>query len=201
MSKVSDNQKLSKKLLKIAEDEALRQSLLFKTDSLIKNKGVDSSLDIENEKFHLINGAEFSIAGLKKYIADSVRDYSPKFRLKFYEEIFRLKGWKKEDAKNYLKPAEVAHITNEFIYGRFPREVLPVIQWRNKFVFVGDGIAIRANKNFQLLTEKGENMLLSFIEEAIDVMENSESWHEFTVKYSNKFGLPFQTSLFDSNNV
>src|SRR5437773_1857736 len=91
--------KLSKQLIKIAEDEALRQSLLFKTEDLIKSKGSDSSLDLINERIQLISGVEISIAGLKKFISDTIREYSAKFKLEWYQEVFRLKGWPIEKAK------------------------------------------------------------------------------------------------------
>ncbi len=195
MKKSIDNKKLSKQLLKIAEDEALRQSLLFKTEGLIKDKGSDSSLDILHEKIQLISGVEISISGIRKIISNSLRNYKPKFRLEYYEEIFRLNGWNIEDAKKYYKPKEVALYTNEIIYGRFPKEVLPVIQWKNPFI----NFTQRANKNFQWLTEDGEIKLLNFIDDSVRVMKTSSEWHEFKVKYANEFGLPFQMSLFDSN--
>ena len=187
--------KLSKKLLKIAEDEAQRQSLLFRTEDLIPNKGSDSSLDLLHDKIQLIKGVEISISGLNKYIAETIAEYKPLFTLEFYQQIFRLNGWDVELAKEYNKPPEVAQYTNEIIYGRFPKEILPVIQWRNPY----QQYMRREFKNFQMLTDEGREKVKGFIEDSIRVMKSCSAWHEFKVKYATEFGLPFQLSLFDKN--
>lgn len=196
MKEITQSKKLSRKLRKIAEDEALRQQLLFRTESLIEEKGSDESLDIHNERIKLINGREISISGIKKFIIDSQRPYQPTFRHEFFTEVHRLKGFPVEDAKKYRKPREVAVAINEIIYGRFPCEVLPVIQYQNPFI----SRLMRGHKNFQFLTDEAYARLLEYIEDAIRVMKECESWHEFKVRYSNLYGLPFQTSLFDSNS-
>lgn len=189
------HRKLSKKVRKLAEDEALRQQLLFRTESLIEDKGSDESLDLQNEKIKLISGREITISGIKKYVNDLKRPYEPTFPQEFFNEYFRLNGLPIEEAQKFRKPREVALAINEIIYGRFPREVLPIIQYRNPFITR----VMRGHKNFEFLTDEAYEMLLGFIGDAIRVMKTSQSWHEFKVKYSNLFGLPFQTSLFDSN--
>lgn len=189
------SKKLSKKLLKIAQDEAERQLLLFKKEEFISSKGKDSSLELLTDKITLMNNVQLSISGLNKYVSQQKAEYKPIFTLEFYQEIFRLKGWDMEKAKDYTKPKEVADYTNNFVYGRFPKEVLPVIQWKNPY----DQYIKRKDKHYQHLTEWGRGKAEQFIYDCIEIMKDSNTWHEFTVKYATKYGFPFQLSLFDKN--
>lgn len=180
----------------VKEDRKSLQNLLIqRTEENVEQKFSDRKLDRENEKIMLISGAETSIRDIRdryKILAASLQPYSPKFPREYYREINRLKGWTKEEFDIHHKPPIVARYTNELIYARFPKMVLPTLQHLNGFNELG----IRPNKHFQWLTEQGKIELEGFIGDAIAEMKKSSSWHEFRVNYAKKHGLPYQLEMF-----
>jgi hypothetical protein len=193
---LKDDEKISKKVLKEIRQEQ-QQLILDLTEQQIVDKFSDKNLDRENEKIKLISGAEISISGFKAYINEMVQQYSPVFPKEFYREIFRLMGWNISESELYLKPPIVGRYTNDIIYGRFPREILPTLQILNPYIRIG----MRAVKHFQWFTDNGQQKLKVIIQEAINEMKESNNWYEFRAKYARKYGVPFQLSLFTENNI
>ncbi|MFI4954916.1 MAG: P63C domain-containing protein [Gammaproteobacteria bacterium] len=205
MSKKIDAKKLSEQLKKLQEDEALRQSLLFRSDSLIENKFSDRNLDKENERIELIGGVGISIKLIRETIAGRLNKYPAPFKQEWYDLIFKLNRnsndvdpshqWSAENAAKFIKPSEVADYTNEIIYGRFPEGILPVLQNLNPYI----GLNIRAHKNYQFLTEGGYQQVKDFIEQSLNMMKTCTNWYEFRVKYNRKYGVPYQIDVFEEN--
>lgn len=188
-----------KKQLAIEERLKLSQSILEFTELRLPDRFSDKSLDKENEIIQLISGKQTTlkeVKELKNYITGLRRSHSKEFIDEWYKEINRLNSWIKPESMLYQKPPIVAVWTNELIYGRFPKEVLPTLQQFNRCTEIG----IRPHRHFQYLTEEGLVKLRTYINESIEMMKVSNTWSEFRFNYTKKFGLPFQLSLFAKQN-
>jgi hypothetical protein len=180
------------KKVKTGDRQELKQLLLERTEQRTEEKFSDKNLDRENEKIKLISGEIITIRGLRNYITQYVQPYSPKFPKEFYIQINRLNNWNKSESELYLKPPIVGRYTNEIIYGRYPKEILPMLQNLNPYMRLG----FRLVKHFQWLSEEGQKQLETYIEDAIQTMKECNDWEEFREKYARKYGLPFQLSIF-----
>lgn len=184
-------------LNKAQEKEAraqLAQLLISLPEDRIGAGYTDARFDREHEKFMLLGGREISlheVNEIKKTIAKTLQDYQPTFREEFYVQTFRLHGWPIPDGGIVDKPHVCARYTNEIIYARFPKEVLPMLQHLNPFVEMG----LRMHKHFQWLNPEARVSLLGFIEQAIETMKTCTGWYEFRVKYAKQYGLSFQLRL------
>lgn len=182
-------------VLKTENRQQLQQLLIQLADEKADAKFTDFNLDRENEKIKLLNGSEITLREIREMqtvISKALNEYKPTFQQEFYKEINRLNGWLIPDERLHQKPPIVGRYTNEVIYARFSKEVLPVLQHLNPYTVHG----IRLNKHHQWLTPEGKIQLEGFIGDAIRVMKTSSTWYEFRVKYSSEFNVPFQLSLF-----
>jgi hypothetical protein len=109
----------------------------------------------------------------------------------FYKEINRLNGWSIPAGLIHHKPRIVGRFTKEIIYGRFPKDLIIVLQGLNPYV----GFGVRQHKHFQFLNEEGKNLVEHYINEAIELMKECENWHEFRLKLCKKYGVPYQLPL------
>lgn len=186
----------SEKLRKEQEiNEDLRKQLLLGPDLLIEKSGSDKSLDARIEKVELISGRILELRPLLKYIDKRINEYSKKFPQEYYREIFRLKGWAIPSNGNISrKPSIVGKFTIDFIYGRFPKEVLPAIETNNPYI---NDLGIRYYKHFQFLTSEASIKLEKFIKDSIIIMKRCNYWDEFVAEHAKAYGHPFQTSLFN----
>ncbi|AMR33673.1 hypothetical protein A0256_20685 [Mucilaginibacter sp. PAMC 26640] len=169
----------------------LQQWLLKGPDGRILDKGSDRSLDRDNLKHRLLGGGEFSIAEIKKVLSENIQNHPPQFVSDFYIEIFRLLRLD-GNPRDFIKPKEVADFTNQVIYSRFNKEVLPTIQAMNKYV----GYCIRLNKNYQYLNNEGVKQLRVYIDQAIETMKESTTHYQFRQSMFKKYNLPYQVDLF-----
>ncbi|MFN8290265.1 MAG: P63C domain-containing protein [Chitinophagaceae bacterium] len=151
----------------------------------------------ESEKINFIGGAEFSIKDIQDIVMANAQRYRPMFPNDnpFFKEMYRLNGWTDRDPNEWIKPLPVPNWINEIIYGRFSKDVLPAIQILNPFL---PGMCIRGFKNFQFLNEEGQNLVLQYRDQAVEVMEKCQTWHEFRLKMAKEHGVPYvyQNSLF-----
>lgn len=199
------NKKIQKQLsLKLAEKRQVAEQgkqqlidlLIQGPENRVDQKFSNRNLDRENEIIKLLGGGEVTIRQIKDIIAKCEQNYIPTFPPIFYAEIDRLNNWHRPKEKRHEKPPIVGMWTKQIIYGRFPKEVLPVLEQLNPYI----GFGIRLYKHFQWLTPEGRNQLQEFIAESIAVMKSSNSWYEFRVKYARQFGVPFQLSAFENND-
>lgn len=173
-------------------------------ENRVQQKYSDRSLDRENEIIELLGGRQVTIRQIKDIISKCEQEcaglykqeYVTTFPPIFYAEIDRLNNWNRPKEKKHEKPPIVGRWTKEIIYGRFPKEVLPVLEQLNPYI----GFGIRLYKHFQWLTPEGKTQLESFITDSINVMQSSNTWYEFRIKYAKRFGVPFQLSAFENND-
>lgn len=179
--------------LKKEEAALLRQQLALGPDLLIKKKSSDEALDQRLTEIELINGQSIDLKKLKDYIDGKIAKYARRFGQDFYAEIFRLNGWA-IPASGVIahKPGVVGQITIDIIYGRFPKEILPQLRQFNKY----DEIGMRMYKHFQLLSDDAGKKLDIFIADSVALMKQCKHWNEFVRKHAEKYGHPFQGSLF-----
>ena len=166
-------------------------SIIQRTDQKALEKYSDKNLDREFEKIQLISGEVVSIPSLEKFISKVKSEYESIFQLDFYKEIYRLNRWDL-DPKEYHKPPIVGKWTNQLIYGRFPKEVLPQLQILNPYV---NGM-YRASKHFQWLNKEGQEMVSGFITDAIKCMKKFNDWYEFRKEYHAQYGVGYQLDAF-----
>lgn len=188
---------LSQKLVtkrEVAEQGKLDlvQQLLKGPKSKIRNKYSDENLDRQNEIIKLIGGSTISLRKLSDFIEKSKQMYVPIFPQEFYSEIDRLNGWVRSNETKHQKPPIVGRWTKELIYGRFPKDILPVIEQLNPYM----GFGIRLDKHFQWLTAGAKSQLELFIKQSIDLMRVSNTWYEFKFKYCKKYNLTLQIDMF-----
>lgn len=181
----------------VAKQDKLQliELLLQGPENKIQQKYSDRNLDRENEIIELIGGRKVTVRQIKDIIASREQEYVTTFPPIFYSEIDRLNNWNRPKGKRHEKPPIVGRWTKELIYGRFPKEVLPVIEQLNPYI----GFGVRLYKHFQWLTPEGKKQLEGFIQDSISVMQSSSRWYEFRVKYAKRFGVPFQLSAFENN--
>jgi len=199
---MSENKKVTskedlevKKQLIKEERESLQLLLIQGTEDLIVDKGSDKYLDRLNEKVKLISGVEISLNEIRRVITANLQSHPSQFVLDFYIEIYRLMGWKDRDPSSYIKPKEVADITNEVIYGRFSKDILPTLQQMNYYV----GFCVRAHRHYQFLNKDGIAQLSTYIDQAISTMKDCETYYQFRIKMFKEYGVPYQTELFRKN--
>ncbi len=179
--------------------QELQQLLIQLTEEKVSARWKDKSLDRENEKIQLMGGGEISLKEIREMqniMAKNLQEYSPQYPKDFYKEINRLNGWSKSEDYLYQKPPIVGRYTNEIIYARFSKEVLPMLQHLNPYVNWGG----RQHKHFQWLNEEGKLSLQKFISDAVEVMRTCSTWYEFRIKHSAQFGLTFQLDAFNEKN-
>lgn len=173
----------------------LQQLILKLTEERTGERFTDTHLDREDEKIKLLGGSEISISGLKQFIKGHAQPHETRFTLEYFTHICRLNGWPEEEAKQFHKRPEVALYNRQIIYGRFPKEVIQALETVNPYY----RFAQRMFMHHQFLTPKGVEDLKMYIKQAIELMKECSNWHDFTVKYGNRYGLPYQLSIFDAN--
>lgn len=178
--------------------QELQQLLIHLTEEKVLERGLDKSLDRENEIIQLIGGGEITIGEIKRregVMAKNLQEYFPQYPKEYYREVNRLNGWTKSDDLLFQKPPIVGRYTNEIIYARFSKDVLPLLQHLNPYTSWG----ARPHKHFQWLNEEGKEKLQEYISDAIQVMKTCNTWYDFRVKHSTQFGVPFQLNAFIEN--
>ena len=111
---------------------------------------------------------------------------NPKFTGEFYQEIFRLHGWK-FDKDDVSRPGYVGIFTNKYIYNLVPDFIMEDIRKRNKRDREKD-YYYKKNKNYQFLTENtGGKALDEIIDRVTMIMRISKDRYDFDEKYNIAF--------------
>jgi len=181
---------ISKKELLKEERENLQLLLIQGAENLIQDKFSDKYLDRQNEKIKLISGVEISLKKAREILISIAQNHPTQFDLVFYTEVFKILNLD-GDPSNYFKPREVADFTNEIIYGRFDKNILPTLQRMNNFV----GYCVRARKHYHFFNEDGIRNLQIYINQAIVVMQESTSYYEFRIKMFERYKVPYQIQV------
>jgi len=181
------------------QSEIDRQSVL----DLFKNVADDkaesfyqSKLKRDRETIELIGGRKTSIHEEEKRKAKLIesipQNYGPKYS-QFFSEIGKLAKWTDEEIKRFAKPQIAPKFINKYIYGRFPPDVVSHLLERNPYIKWW----VRQHKHYLFLGEDGILMLEKFIDDAVTVMRESSTVYEFEKEYSRRFGLGFQSTMFE----
>lgn len=114
---------------------------------------------------------------LEKFIAKELRPWTRTFPIEFYEQIFRLNGWKFDPA-TMRGPRCLAQMTDDIVYNRLAPRVRAELQKKNPVI---EGR--RKHKHHQWLTgDVGHPKLLAHLEGVKILMLTSESYAEFHAK-------------------
>ncbi len=173
----------------------LQQLIIDLTDQRTEDKFSDRNLDKELEKHELLSGKEFSIKELRDYIRSKARPYAPMFPIAYWREMFKLFGWPEHEASKYHKKREAAIFNIEVIYGRFDKGILMSLHVLNPYT----GYMTRTYKHFQFLTDEGIQKLATVINEAITMMGQSSTYHDFREKWYKAHGVPYQMNFFNES--
>lgn len=111
---------------------------------------------------------------LEKFIVKDLQPWTKTFPYAFYEQIFRLKGWK--GANSVKKPSVIGHYTNDFIYARLAPGVLNELKRVNPAYPKGG----RKNRHHQWFTpDFGHPKLKEHLAAVIALMRAAPNWEAF----------------------
>ncbi len=119
------------------------------------------------------------------------RQWSRTFPREFFEEMFRLRGWRVDFRRGPLGPRHAAQLTDEVVYRRLHPEVLAQLRERNPRV--GER---RRYKHFQLLSDDlGRPTLEKHRMRVVTLMQVSRTWGEFMEYLDRLCPVPRQRAL------
>ena len=136
---------------------------------------------------------------LRAYIAPELLPYQSRFPLSYYEQIYRVMGWK-YDASSTKRTAYIGKLTNKLIYDKLPPGVLPQLRRKNP---VDALTKRRKHKHFQFLTEDTGNVHLEKQIAAITTLLRATpngNWRFFETLFNQAFP-PAQGDLFSGLDV
>lgn len=122
-----------------------------------------------------VRGRSALEAILNKYLQDELRKWTKTFPDDYFQNIFRLRGWKYPEIPT-ARPGAIATYTNDFVYSRLAPGVLEELQKRNPT----DGHGNRKHKLFQhLSSDHGDPRLREHLNAVIVLMKASTTWDQF----------------------
>ena len=202
----NDQQKNEKQLNAFDKNSAIKRAaetqsrekekqLIFKLTEEKVEKDLDKFFDREKEKIELINGSEIDLAEISRNLTLSPQAYAPVAEFKaFWTEIYIKMGLPVPEKFPYKKPPIIGKITNEVIYERFSREVLPTLQKLNPYIHQYR----RKFKHHQFFTpDEGLKNLKRVLTEATEMMREYDEWYDFRINYARDYGLTFQLNAFE----
>lgn len=111
---------------------------------------------------------------LDRFLRRELAAWAKTFPDEFYQQIFRLRGWKWKGMK-VNRPQVVAHYTKDLVYARLAPGILKELEKKNP---IEDGR--RKARHFQWLTEDvGHPALAQHLYAVVGLMRNADSWQEF----------------------
>lgn len=118
---------------------------------------------------------------LNRFLRDEAGKYERTFMREFYEEMFRLNGWARNEENPSFRPGCAARMTNDVIYSRLGLpDLVEVLDDRNPLVDDGDGKRLRLHKHHQFFNhERGRQHLISHLELVTGLMRAFADWHQF----------------------
>jgi|688.fasta_scaffold281376_2 hypothetical protein len=120
---------------------------------------------------------------LSKYIAEEFLPWTSRFPREYYQEIFRLYGWK-YDPLSLKRTPFIGRFTRDFVYNEMSPEVLKELEKKNPTLENGR----RKHKHHQHLTDNiGVPHLERHLTKLITVMQLSDSIDEFKNNFQRAF--------------
>jgi hypothetical protein len=121
---------------------------------------------------------------LSAYVALDLMPYTTRFPQNFYEELFRVRGWKYEPGSN-KRNHYIGKLTNELIYKQLPGGVLDELRKRNPTI---PEKKRRKNVHYRYLTEDiGDPHLQKQITSVTTLLAVSDDWNDFTRLFCKRF--------------
>lgn len=112
---------------------------------------------------------------LDKFIADEYLKWTKTFPDEFYQQLFRLRGWRYSPL-SVKRPTIVGKLTNNIVYSRLGPHVLDELKARNP----KDKRGRRKRKLFQWLTDDiGHPALRKHLDQVIVLMRAATRWEDF----------------------
>jgi hypothetical protein len=128
---------------------------------------------------------------LSKYIAEEFLPWTSRFPREYYQEIFRLYGWK-YDPLSLKRTPFIGRFTNDFVYNEMSAEVLEELRKKNPITENGR----RKHKHHQHLTSNiGVPHLERHLTKLITVMQLSDSLDDFKENFKRAFKKTNQLKL------
>ena len=113
---------------------------------------------------------------LEDFISDKLLKWAKRFPDKFYEEIFRLRGWSYTEDSIKRRPAIVGKCTNDIVYARLGPCILEELRRLNP----SDERGRRKDKHHQWLTvDVGHPALKEHLIGVIALMKGASNWPTF----------------------
>lgn len=123
---------------------------------------------------------------LEAYIAKELLPWQKRFPDEFYQEMFRLKGWKYPKIGT-ARPGVVGKYTNDIIYDRMPPGIIKELKEKNPT----DDKGRRKNKHHQFLTDDiGHPHLEKQLTGAMALMRASSNWMNFKRSLERAYPKP-----------
>ena len=120
---------------------------------------------------------------LSQYIAEEFLPWTSRFPREYYQEIFRLYGWK-YDPLSLKRTPFIGWFTKEFVYNEMSPEILKELERKNPTLENGK----RRHKHHQHLTDNiGVPHLERHLTKIITVMQLSDSIDEFKENFQRAF--------------
>ena len=121
---------------------------------------------------------------LKHYLTEEALKWMRAFPAEFFNQIYRLRGWKRPLQLNAHSPF-MGHLINEVVYDRLPEGVLDELRKKNPKT---EETGYRKYKHHQFLTEDiGQPHLQAHLQKVIVLMQISQSWEEFKQFFGKAF--------------
>lgn len=129
---------------------------------------------------------------LAAYIHDELLPWSKRFPDEFYQELFRLRGWR-YNPPSLKRPQLVGKLTNELVYKKLPHGVLEELRHKNPVVKTGR----RRYKHHQFLTtDIGHPHLEKHVTAVMTLMRVSTTWTRFKKLFERAFPPKFRQGEF-----
>jgi hypothetical protein len=136
---------------------------------------------------------------LQAYIAPELLPWQSRFPVSYYEQIYRVMGWR-YDAASTRRTAYIGKLTNKLIYEKLPPGVLPQLQRKNP---VDATTRRRKHKHFQFLTDDVGDVHLEKQITAVTTLLRATpdgQWPLFQSLFNHAFP-PAQQDLFQGLDV
>lgn len=123
---------------------------------------------------------------LKKYISPQLLPWAMRFPHKFYEEMFRLRGWEYNAQSKQKKPMMAGKLTRQLIYDKLPTGIVQELERKNP---VDPETKRRKTHHHRWLTiEVGDPHLERQIVAVTTLMSVSKNWRKFESLFRQAFG-------------